>query len=125
MTNDEMRIWRQYISRKIPQPDPPTGVPAVECRSVGLSADCAREPAAHRTGARAGPTAASESRFFDIEYAVPEAVIAGRPQLTVRFQAKRTNEVATQPVNGCRLAKDGGRVRHETQRADATVASIP
>jgi uncharacterized protein len=35
----------------------------------------------------------SESRFFDVEYPLPQAVVAGKQKVTVRFQATNGNEI--------------------------------
>jgi uncharacterized protein len=48
----------------------------------------------------------SESRFYDREYALPAALVAGKTQLTIRFQATGGNEIA--PVYGLRLIRAGG-----------------
>jgi DUF1680 family protein len=48
----------------------------------------------------------SESRFYDREYALPAALVAGKAQITVRFQAVGGNEIA--PVYGLRLVRAGG-----------------
>ena len=45
----------------------------------------------------------SVSKFFDVEYALPPAAIAGKTKVSVRFQATNGNEVA--PVFGIRLVK--------------------
>ena len=34
-------------------------------------------------------------RFFDLEYALPAAVVAGKERITVRFQAKQGSQIAT------------------------------
>jgi uncharacterized protein len=48
----------------------------------------------------------SESRFYDREYALPASLVAGKTQLTIRFQATGGNEIA--PVYGLRLIRAGG-----------------
>ena len=48
----------------------------------------------------------SESRFYDREYALSAALVAGKTQLTIRFQATGGNEIA--PVYGLRLIRAGG-----------------
>jgi len=48
----------------------------------------------------------SESRFYDREYALPAPLVAGKTQLTIRFQATGGNEIA--PVYGLRLIRAGG-----------------
>jgi hypothetical protein len=45
----------------------------------------------------------SESRFFDREYALPPALVEGKPRITIRFQVTGTNEIA--PVYGLRLIR--------------------
>ena len=47
----------------------------------------------------------SESRFYDREYALPPALVHGKTQLTIRFQAPEGNEIA--PVYGLRLIRGG------------------
>jgi uncharacterized protein len=47
----------------------------------------------------------SESRFYDREYALPLALVQGKTQLTIRFQAQEGNEIA--PVYGLRLIRAG------------------
>jgi hypothetical protein len=34
-----------------------------------------------------------ESRFFDVEYPLPSALVAGKPKVTVRFEATNGNEI--------------------------------
>jgi len=34
-----------------------------------------------------------ESRFFDVEYALPPALVANKPKITVRFEATGGNEI--------------------------------
>ena len=34
-----------------------------------------------------------ESRFFDVEYRLPPALVAGKPKATVRFEATNGNEI--------------------------------
>ena len=48
----------------------------------------------------------SESRFYDREYALPPALVQGKTQLTIRFQALEGNEIA--PVYGLRVVRAGG-----------------
>jgi DUF1680 family protein len=48
----------------------------------------------------------SESRFYDREYPLPPALVRGKAQVTIRFQATGGNEVA--PVFGLRLIRAGG-----------------
>jgi len=48
----------------------------------------------------------SESRFYDREYALPPALVRGKTQLTIRFQALEGSEIA--PVYGLRLIRGGG-----------------
>jgi hypothetical protein len=48
----------------------------------------------------------SDSRFYDRAYALPPALVQGKTQLTIRFQALEGNEVA--PVYGLRLIRAGG-----------------
>jgi hypothetical protein len=45
----------------------------------------------------------SESRFFDVEYPIPPALVAGKQRVTIRFQASDGSEVA--PVFGIRVAR--------------------
>lgn len=45
----------------------------------------------------------SEARFFDKEYALPAALVTGKPRITVRFQVTGTNEIA--PVYALRLIR--------------------
>ncbi len=45
----------------------------------------------------------SVAKFYDVEYAVPPALSAGKQKVTVRFQATNGNEVA--PVFGVRIIK--------------------
>ncbi len=47
----------------------------------------------------------SESRFYDREYALPPALVRGKTQLTIRFQAQEGSEIA--PVYGLRLTRGG------------------
>ena len=37
--------------------------------------------------------ARSESRFFDVEYPLPSSLVAGRQNVTVRFEATNGNEI--------------------------------
>jgi hypothetical protein len=48
----------------------------------------------------------SESRFYDRQYALPPALVRGKTQLTIRFEATGGNEIA--PVFGLRLVRAGG-----------------
>jgi len=48
----------------------------------------------------------SESRFYDREYALPPALVRGKTQLTIRFQAQEGSEIAA--VYGLRLIRGGG-----------------
>jgi DUF1680 family protein len=48
----------------------------------------------------------SASQFFDREYALPPALVTGKTQVTIRFQAIDGNEIA--PVYGLRLVRAGG-----------------
>jgi DUF1680 family protein len=46
----------------------------------------------------------SESRFYDREYALKPALVQGKTQITIRFQAQEGNEIA--PVYGLRLIRE-------------------
>jgi hypothetical protein len=45
----------------------------------------------------------SVSRFFDVEYAIPESLLRGKDRIVVRFQAVPGSEVA--PVFGLRTIR--------------------
>jgi hypothetical protein len=45
----------------------------------------------------------SVSRFFDVEYAIPQSLLRGRDRIVVRFQAVPGSEVA--PVFGLRTIR--------------------
>jgi uncharacterized protein len=45
----------------------------------------------------------SESRFFDVEYPLPAAIVTGRQQVTVRFEATGGNEIGA--VYGIRTVR--------------------
>lgn len=47
-----------------------------------------------------------ESRFYDISYAIPKELTAGKQTITVTFQADRRNQAG--PVYGVRLVSDTG-----------------
>jgi hypothetical protein len=47
-----------------------------------------------------------KSVFFDVRYAVPDALVAGKQKVTVRFQATGGSEVAA--VYGIRMVRGGG-----------------
>jgi uncharacterized protein len=47
-----------------------------------------------------------ESRFFDVEYALPAALVAGKPKVTVRFEATNGNEIGA--VFGVRTIRANG-----------------
>ncbi|MEZ5290902.1 MAG: glycoside hydrolase family 127 protein [Vicinamibacterales bacterium] len=47
----------------------------------------------------------SAPRFYDREYALPAALVAGKARLTIRFEATGGNEIA--PVYGLRLVRAG------------------
>jgi hypothetical protein len=42
-------------------------------------------------------------RFFDVEYAVPEALVRGKKSVTVRFQSTKGSEIAA--VFGVRMIR--------------------
>jgi hypothetical protein len=43
------------------------------------------------------------TRFFDVEYALPENLVKGKEKVTVRFQAMKGNEIAA--VYGLRMIR--------------------
>ena len=51
---------------------------------------------------RRGPGSAS-AEFFDVEYALPAALVTGKSNVTVRFQATGGNEIAA--VFGLRMIR--------------------
>jgi DUF1680 family protein len=59
----------------------------------------------HRVGEQTIPES-SESRFFDVQYPIPSAILQGKQKVTVRFQAASGNETA--PVFGIRILRPGG-----------------
>jgi len=46
---------------------------------------------------------ADPHRFFDLEYRVPDDLVRGKSKVTVRFQAKPGNQIAT--VFGLRMIR--------------------
>ena len=56
-----------------------------------------------------GRSPQEKSVFFDVRYAVPDALVAGKQKVTVRFQAARGSEVAA--VYGIRMIRGAGGVR--------------
>ena len=52
-----------------------------------------------------GRSPQEKSVFFDVQYAVPEHLVAGKQKVTVRFQAAGDREVAA--VYGIRMIRGG------------------